>query len=115
MITTPALTDRQHEVMALLAEGLTCEEVARRLYLSVQTVKHHVSNAYQALGATGRVEAVLAWLDQHHPTLQAARADWQQLHTSHTAVHPAPEATCTTCQALTLLGRHLAPTLAATA
>ena len=52
------LTDRQLEVLALLAEGLTNAEIADRLVVSVRTVDHHVSAILTRLGAPTRRDAV---------------------------------------------------------
>ncbi|MGH8824219.1 MAG: ATP-binding protein [Jiangellaceae bacterium] len=52
------LTDRQLEVLALLAEGLTNAEIADRLVVSTRTVDHHVSAILTRLGAATRREAV---------------------------------------------------------
>ena len=59
------LTDRENEVLALLAEGLSNAEIAERLVISITTVKFHVRNLLSKLGVTSRAEAVaMAW--QHH-------------------------------------------------
>jgi len=52
------LTDRQLEVLALLAEGLTNAEIADRLVVSTRTVDHHVSAILTRMGAATRREAV---------------------------------------------------------
>jgi DNA-binding NarL/FixJ family response regulator len=52
------LTAREHEVLDLVARGLTNAEVARRLFLSDKTVRNHVSNVFAKLHVTGRAEAV---------------------------------------------------------
>jgi EAL domain-containing protein (putative c-di-GMP-specific phosphodiesterase class I)/DNA-binding CsgD family transcriptional regulator len=52
------LSPRQSEVMHLLSDGCSVKEIARRLDLGVGTVKVHLSQAYAALGARNRVEAV---------------------------------------------------------
>lgn len=49
---------RQREVLALLAQGLTNKEMARRLGISDATVKIHVARVIEALGAANRTEAV---------------------------------------------------------
>ncbi len=54
------LTDRQLQVVRLLAAGLTNKEVAVRLGLTPKTVMHHTVAIYQRLGVRGRSEAV-AW------------------------------------------------------
>ena len=52
------LTPREREVLALLAEGATNKAVARRLGISVHTVKFHVGSLIGKLDATGRTDAV---------------------------------------------------------
>ncbi|HXS44525.1 MAG TPA: helix-turn-helix transcriptional regulator [Solirubrobacteraceae bacterium] len=51
------LTAREVEVLALVAEGLTNAEIAKRLFLSSKTVAHHVSAVLRKLGARTRGEA----------------------------------------------------------
>ena len=53
------LTDREREVMALAAAGLTNEEIAERLYMSPATAKTHVSRAMVKLGARDRAQLVV--------------------------------------------------------
>lgn len=52
------LTDQEQDVLALLAEGLSNPEIAKRQNYSVAAVKYHVSNILSKLGATNRTEAV---------------------------------------------------------
>jgi len=54
----PELTDREREVLDLLARGLTNTEMARRLVLSEKTIRNHVSNIFTKLQVAGRAEAV---------------------------------------------------------
>jgi DNA-binding NarL/FixJ family response regulator len=54
----PSLSKREREIMDLLAQGLTGEEVAERLFLSSETVKTHIRNAMGKLEAHTRVHAV---------------------------------------------------------
>jgi DNA-binding CsgD family transcriptional regulator len=59
--TTPrdaALTAREEEVLALVAEGRSNSEIARTLFISAKTVSVHVSNLMAKLGAGSRTEAV---------------------------------------------------------
>jgi DNA-binding NarL/FixJ family response regulator len=53
------LTDREREVMALVAEGLSNEEIAQRLYVSPATAKTHVSRAMIKLHARDRAQLVV--------------------------------------------------------
>jgi LuxR family transcriptional regulator, maltose regulon positive regulatory protein len=52
------LSGRELEVLALIAEGLTNQEIAARLYLSLHTVKAHARTVYAKLGVSGRTQAV---------------------------------------------------------
>jgi predicted ATPase/DNA-binding NarL/FixJ family response regulator len=51
------LTDRQHEVLLLLAAGLGNKEIATRLGVAPKTVMHHTTAIYRVLGVRGRSEA----------------------------------------------------------
>lgn len=53
------LTDRELEVLVLLAEGLTNQQSARKLSISQSTLKFHMSNIYQKLGVQTRSEALV--------------------------------------------------------
>ena len=53
------LTDREREVTALVASGLSNADIADRLYLSVATVKTHVNRAMSKLGARDRAQLVV--------------------------------------------------------
>jgi PAS domain S-box-containing protein len=55
---TRLLSPREREILGLLARGLTGEQIAERLVLSPETVRTHIRNAREKLGASTRVEAV---------------------------------------------------------
>ena len=59
------ITDRELEILALMVEGLSNNEIAERIFISPSTVKFHVSNILSKLGVTGRTEAV-ALVVKHH-------------------------------------------------
>ena len=54
-----ALTDRETEVLRLVGQGLTNDEIAQRLFLSPLTAKTHVSRIMQKLHARDRVQLVV--------------------------------------------------------
>ena len=54
----PSLSKREREIMDLLAQGLTGEDVATQLFLSSETVKTHIRNAMSKLEASTRVHAI---------------------------------------------------------
>lgn len=58
------LTARELEVLTLVADGLTSSDVARRLWVSLPTVKFHLSRIYEKLGVTNRTAAV-RWAQSH--------------------------------------------------
>lgn len=53
-----ALTAREHEVLALVADGLPNRDIARALAISEHTVKFHLASIFGKLGASTRTEAV---------------------------------------------------------
>lgn len=57
---TEALTPREVEVLALLAEGLSNKAIARRLHLSEHTIKYHTSAIFAKLNVSSRTEAAIA-------------------------------------------------------
>jgi DNA-binding NarL/FixJ family response regulator len=54
---TCPLTDRELEILKLVAEGYTNGKIARELWVTEQTVKFHLSNTYRKLGVANRTEA----------------------------------------------------------
>lgn len=61
---TVDLTDRESEVLLLVADGLGNKQIARRLAITERTVKNHLTHIYQRLGVTDRTQAAL-WTERH--------------------------------------------------
>jgi DNA-binding NarL/FixJ family response regulator len=55
----PRLSDRERQVLELLAEGLGVTAIAGRLYLSESTAKSHIGRIYEKLGAANRAQALV--------------------------------------------------------
>jgi len=53
------LSEREEEVLALVATGLTNPEIASRLFISVRTVKNHLSSVYDKLGVGDKTQALV--------------------------------------------------------
>jgi two-component system nitrate/nitrite response regulator NarL len=54
----PAISEREREVLALTADGLSAPQIGARLHLSPATVKSHLQNVYEKLGVSDRAAAV---------------------------------------------------------
>lgn len=52
------LSDRERELLGLVAQGLTTEQIGARLFLSPKTIRNRLSDLYRKLGVANRVEAV---------------------------------------------------------
>jgi DNA-binding NarL/FixJ family response regulator len=55
----PELSEREREVLSLLAEGHSNPDIARRLFLSPKTVRNHVSNIFTKLQVADRAQAII--------------------------------------------------------
>ena len=66
----PTLTEREHEVLELIAQGHNNLAIARRLILSEKTIRNHVSNIFTKLQVADRAQAIIrareAGLGEHH-------------------------------------------------
>ena len=58
------LSPRETEVLQMITEGLSNDEIARRLYLSINSVKTYIRTAYRKIGVTRRPQAVLWGVQQ---------------------------------------------------
>lgn len=58
------LTDRERDVLSCMVEGLSNNEIAEKLVVSLGTVKFHISNIFHKLGVNSRVEAVKLAIEQ---------------------------------------------------
>lgn len=55
----PELTAREREVLQLLAQGLSNQQIAQKLFISIKTVRNHVSNIFSKLQVADRVQAII--------------------------------------------------------
>jgi DNA-binding NarL/FixJ family response regulator len=66
--TTPApqdqLSDREREVLTLVADGLANKQIARHLSITERTVKAHLTSIFQRIGVTDRTQAAL-WAERN--------------------------------------------------
>jgi DNA-binding NarL/FixJ family response regulator len=60
------LTPREHEIVTLIAQGLTNQQIADELVISPATVARHVANILPKLGFTSRTQ-VASWAIRHEP------------------------------------------------
>ena len=80
------VTAREREIAVLLAQGLTNQEIARRLVLSPYTVQDHIKNLFEKTGVSSRQELVArVFLDDYMPHLRrqtplTSAGDFLQLH-----------------------------------
>lgn len=58
------LSQREREILALMAEGLGNEEIAAELHLAIQTIRNYSNKLYAKLGISNRTEALL-WAQKH--------------------------------------------------
>jgi DNA-binding NarL/FixJ family response regulator len=58
-VPTPRLTDREMEVLRLVAQGMNNRDIAKDLYISENTVKNHIRNILEKLQLHSRMEAVV--------------------------------------------------------
>jgi DNA-binding NarL/FixJ family response regulator len=68
------LTERESHILAMLATGLRNADIARALFLSVDTVKTHLRSVYRKLGVTNRAQAVAVALSDRSFARRASAA-----------------------------------------
>jgi RNA polymerase sigma factor (sigma-70 family) len=61
-----ALTKREMEILRLVAEGLTNEEIGKKIFISEKTVKTHLTNIFDKLKVNNRFKAALMLMGQAH-------------------------------------------------
>jgi two-component system nitrate/nitrite response regulator NarL len=59
------LSEREHQILELVANGLTNKEIADQLFLSEKTVKHYMTSILEKLQVRNRVEAALLARERH--------------------------------------------------
>jgi DNA-binding CsgD family transcriptional regulator len=59
--TEPTLTEREEEVIELVAKGVSTKAIAERLWIAVATVRNHIQSILGKLGVSNRIAAVHAW------------------------------------------------------
>jgi DNA-binding NarL/FixJ family response regulator len=59
----PNLTDREREVLDLVARGMSNQDIARKLFISHRTVRNHVSNVFTKLQVADRARAIVTARD----------------------------------------------------
>ncbi|HKY56015.1 MAG TPA: response regulator transcription factor [Anaerolineales bacterium] len=55
----PELTEREREVLALIAKGVSNKEIAEKLFISMKTVSNHITNIFSKLQVADRTQAVI--------------------------------------------------------
>lgn len=68
------LSARESEVVALITQGLSNEAIARRTYLSINSLKSYIRSAYRKMGVATRTQAVLWGVDHHFVPTRVRRA-----------------------------------------
>src|SRR4029079_1896426 len=60
----PHLSVREGEILRLISQGLSNQEIAERAYLSINTVKSYIRSAYRRMGVESRSQAILWAIDR---------------------------------------------------
>jgi DNA-binding NarL/FixJ family response regulator len=62
-LTEEPLTERENEILVLLAQGFTYQEIGQQLFISRDTVHSHIRSIYRKMQVRSRTEAVVKFLD----------------------------------------------------
>ncbi len=71
-VERPVLSHREHQVLALVRNGLTNAEIARRLFLAESTIKSHLASIFTKFGVHSRKEVVAAFAELERASLAAS-------------------------------------------
>ena len=55
----PELTEREREVLTLIAQGVSNKEIAEKLFISMKTVSNHITNIFSKLQVADRAQAII--------------------------------------------------------
>jgi DNA-binding NarL/FixJ family response regulator len=72
LVAKPSFSQREKEILALVATGRTNQEIAGRLFLTESTVKSHLASAFEKLGVRSRKDAAALLLDPEEGLQQTA-------------------------------------------
>jgi len=64
MVERKNLSPRQSQILALMAEGCSDKEIARKIGVSYPTVRTHIDRIFREYGLRNRTEAVAVWLSR---------------------------------------------------
>ena len=84
------LSERELEILKLLATGLSNKEIAAQLFLSLNTVKVHLRNIFAKLGVQSRTEATLIAIQRGYVSVPGTRARGRRRRRSR-AMKPSSE------------------------
>lgn len=75
---TETLTKREVEILRLVAEGLTNEEIGKRIFISEKTVKTHLTNIFDKLKVNNRFKAALHIMNRSREQGGVSRKQWRR-------------------------------------
>jgi DNA-binding CsgD family transcriptional regulator len=102
------LSEREVEILRLLATGLSNKEIAAQLFLSVNTIKVHLRNVFNKLNVQSRTEATLFAIQHGYVTVPGAAAGDQAANGTNGAAAVAPVAPAIVIEPPLPIGRRIA-------